>query len=311
MIKLAEQVKTDPGGQKPGQPSLDNLIVKERESFGTEARSYVMSFFDSLLRNVHFTANIVHGMGCFDPYVLLSLPLDQVSFCFDSLYDRFRVRGWVEETSKEECRDEYFEFVDYMRNTYSSMKDSPGTIPDMLDFLVPMPAFRSRSRLFHLFRLCCLCITEEHRGLLDVKFPDVYTSSPTCRLSAVILPAQSYLANCPDAIAVCTTETALSAYKELSGQFNSCQFAGDPWSHVDVFGRASFLKTLTAAYKNLKTVPVVGISTASRSSSVSSSAVRKINWAAGKTQQLAYFGDIPASEVSKTVKELRQGSSKD
>ena len=69
----------------------------------------------------------------------------------------------------------------------------------------------------------------------------------------MILPAQSYLANCPDAIAVCTTETALAAYKEMSSQFNSCQFAGDPWSHVDVSGRASFLKSLTAAYKNSKT----------------------------------------------------------
>ena len=154
--------------KKLGQPSLDSLIAKVRESFGVEARSYVMSLLESMLRNVHFTANIVHGMGCFDSHVLLSLPIDQVSFCFDSLYYSFRVRGWVDETSKGECRDEYFEFVDYLRNTYSSMKVSPGTIPDMLDFLVPMPAFRSRSRLFHLFRLCCLCITEEHRDLPDV-----------------------------------------------------------------------------------------------------------------------------------------------
>ena len=129
-----------------------------------------MSLLESLLHNVHFTANIVHGMGCFDPHVLLSLPLDQVSFCFDSLYDRFRVRGWVDEASKSNCRDEYFKFVDYLRSAYSSMEDSPGTIPDMLDFLVPMSALRSRSQLSHLFRLCCLCITEEHRDLPDVKF---------------------------------------------------------------------------------------------------------------------------------------------
>ena len=117
----------------------------------------------------------------------------------------------------------------------------------------------------------------------------------------MVLPAQSYLANCPDAIAVCTTESALAAYKELSSQFNSSQFAGDPWSHVDIFGRANFLKTLTTAYKNLKGVPTAVVATTSRSSSVASSAVRKINWAAGKAQKLAYFGDIPPSEISKTV----------
>ena len=162
------KLKRSQEDKKPGQPSLDSLIAKERESFGVEARSYVV--LESLLGNVHFTSNIVHGMGCFDPHVLLSVPLDQVSFCYDSVYDSFRVRGWVDETSKNECRDEYFEFVDYLRNFYSSMKDSPGTIPDVLDFLMPMPAFRSRSRLFHLFRLCCLCITQEHRDLPDVKF---------------------------------------------------------------------------------------------------------------------------------------------
>ena len=148
------------------------------------------------------------------------------------------------------------------------MKDSPGTIPDMLNFLMPMPAFRSRSRIFYLFKLCCLCITEDHHDLPAVKFQDVDTSSSSCRLSAVILPAQSYLANCPDAIAVCTTETALTAYRKLSGQFNSCHFAGDPWSHVDVFGRANFLKTLTTAYKNLKGIPASVATTTSRTSSV-------------------------------------------
>ena len=251
-------------------------------------------------------------MGCFDPRVLLSLPLDQVSFCFDSLYDSFRVRCWVAEASKSECRDGYFDFVDYLRIACSCMEDSPSTIPDMLDFLVPMHAFRSHTRLFFLFRLCCLCITEEHHELPAVKFSDVDISSSTCRLSAVILPAQFYLANCPDAITVCTTESALAAYKELSSQFNTYHFAGDPWSHVDVFGRAGFLKTLTNAYNNLKAVPVVGVTTTSRSSSVSSSAVvRKNIWAAGKAQKLAYFGDIPASENSKTVKELRQSSFKD
>ena len=38
--------------------------------------------------------------------------------------------------------------------------------------------------------------------LLAVKFQEVDTSSSSCRLSVVVLPAQSYLANCPDVIAV-------------------------------------------------------------------------------------------------------------
>ena len=84
----------------------------------------------------------------------------------------------------------------------------------MLDFRLPMPAFRSCSRLFHLFRLCCLSITDGQHDFPAVKFHEVDTSSSSCRLSAVILPAQSYSANCPGAAAACTTEPALAAYRE-------------------------------------------------------------------------------------------------
>ena len=112
------------------------------------------------------------------------------------------------------------------------------------------------------------------------------------------------------AIAVCTSESALVKHKEMDLQFTSGQLSGDPWSHVDVFGRASLLKTLTDSFISLKGVPLVGVSTSSRASSVSTSAGKKLNWAAGKAQKLAFFGDIPQSEISKTVKELRQGSSK-
>ena len=280
-------------GESPAPANQDELVTKERETFGTEARTYVVSLLGSLLRDIHFSANIVHGMSSFDPHVLLTLPLEQASFCFNALYDSFRLRGWVDESSRDDCRDEYFEFVDYFRKTYPSIESSPGIIADILDFLIPIPAFRSRTRLFHLFRLCCLCITEEHQALPAIKSQDVDTSSSRCRLSAVVLPAQSYLTNCPGAVSVCTTEAALTNYKELEGQFSSGQLTGDPWAHVDVFGHANVLKTLTTAFKNLKGTPVVGTSTASRSSSVSTSAGRKINWAAGQAQKLFYFGDIP------------------
>ena len=294
-------------GENPVLTSQDELVTKEKETFGTEARTYIVTLLGSLLRDINFTANIVHGMGSFDPHVLLTLPLEQVSFCFNALYDSFRLRGWVDEASRGDCRDEYFEFVDYFRQTYPSIKSSPGTIVDVLDFLIPIPAFRSRARLFHIFRLCCLCISEGHQALPAIKFQDIDTSSPRCRLSSVILPAQSYLTNCSGSVSVCTAEAALAHYKELEGQFSSGQLAGDPWAHVDVFGQANFLKTLTAAFKNLKGDPVVGVSTVSRSSSEWTSAGRKINWAAGQAQKLAYFGDIPASEISKTVQELREG----
>ena len=146
-------------GSNPVPANQAELVTKEKENFGTEAREYIVTLLESLLRDIHFTANIVRGMGSFDPHVFLTLPLEQVSFCFNALYDSFRLRSWVDESSRNDCRDEYFEFVDYFRKTYPSIKSSPGTIADMLHLLNPITAFRSRARLFRLFQLCCLCIT--------------------------------------------------------------------------------------------------------------------------------------------------------
>ena len=232
------KVRRSYSDNKTGPPNLEELVATEKEGFLVNARTYVVSLLETMLRDIHFTADIIHGMGCFNPHLLLSLPLDQVTFCFNALFNSFRLRGWIAESAMQEYRDEYFEFVDHFRKIYSGIKDSPATIPDVLELLTPMPALRSRTNLFHLYRLCCLCITESHQDLPAIKFQDVDTSSDHYRLSSVVLPAQSYLAYCPDAIAVCTSESALAKYKELDLQFTSGQLSVDPWSHVDVFRRA-------------------------------------------------------------------------
>ena len=59
--------------------SLEELVTKEREKFGTEARAYIVSLLEALLEDIHFTADIIHGMGCTDPHLMLSLPLEQAT----------------------------------------------------------------------------------------------------------------------------------------------------------------------------------------------------------------------------------------
>ena len=100
-------------------------------------------------------------------------------------------------------------------------------------------------------------------------------------------------------------------FRELGEQFNSRQVAGDPWSHVDAFGRTTILKTLTTTFKGLKSTPVKAVTVRSRASSVSSAVCRIVLQGSGKAQKLAFFGDIPSSEVSRAVEDLRESSSKD
>ena len=283
------KVRRSNSDKKTGPPNMEELVATEKEGFLVKACTYVVSLLETMLRDIHFTADIIHGMGCFDPHLLLSLPLDEVTFCFNALSNSFRLRGWVAESAMQEYRNEYFEFVDHFRKTYSGIKDAPATIPDVLELLTPMPSLRSRTNLFHLYRLCCLCITESHQDLPAIKIQDVDTSGDHCRLSSVVLPAQFYLAYCPDAIAVCTSESALAKYKELDLQFTSRQLSGDPWSHVDVFGRASLLKKLTDSFISLKGVPLVDVSTSSRASSVSTSAGKKTQLGCWKGAKISIF----------------------
>ena len=72
----------------------------------------------------NLTADIVHGLACFDPHVLASLAMEQVTFCFGALFQSFCLRGWVQRSSESDYRDEYIEFLDYFRASFPQLKFS-------------------------------------------------------------------------------------------------------------------------------------------------------------------------------------------
>ena len=197
-------------------------------------------------------------MSCFDPYVLLNLPLEQATFCFPALYDSFSLRGWLANSPKIEARDEYIDFLDHFRNAHSNMQNSLGVFTDMVRFLIAMPELRMREHLNHIFRLSC----PVELSLFDSRFTRASSSQiprgpdygdPRSRLFDVIMPSQSYLTNVPNAISICTSDASLGKYRDLESKFSCGNVAGDPWSHVDSFGKASFQKVLTSVYRTLDT----------------------------------------------------------
>ena len=116
---------------------------------------------------------------------------------------------------------------------------------------------------------------------------------------------QSYLATVPHSVISCASETALDKFHELESRFDSENVPGVPWAHVDTFGQGTFYKTLLAAYKcqcdAVSKVEVV----CSRSASVINAGSGSSFRSPGKTTKLVHEGAIPASEVAKTVNELR------
>ena len=302
--------KKDTGGKKEQLAAVDKLAENAREGFISQARASVVNIVESLLADIRLTAHIVRGMTSFDLTVLSSQPMDQVLFCFSSLFSTFQLRGWVDESSEPEYRDEYVGFVDDFRNLYPDLISSPDLIRDVVTLLTGMPALYTRPHLFHLFRLNCMCLTEISTSLPAIKFHSADSSDVFCRLSDVLFPAQAYLAYVPGSVNHCVTEAALTRYHLLEANILSGNVSGDPWSHVDSFGQSSIHKELPAAFK----VESSGAGTARAGHFAQSSEPSEAGGtpfsSPGKSTKFAYIGNLPSSEIDKTIKELQQGSSK-
>ena len=276
------KVKRDHSDQEGPIPNMTALVEEAKEKFVAKARSYVD--LGNFLGHISLNANIVCGMACFDPNILLCLPLEQANFCFSALYQSFSLRGWLEGSPEYDCRDEYLDFIGHFRQAYHSLKDSPNGFSDMVNLLSSMPELRNRAHLYHLFQLSCMCLTENTPLLPSIRFHDVDAQRPKCSLDDVLLPAQSYLARVLEALSVCTKDDSLSKLREKEQEFNTGNVAGDPWTHVDVFGRADLYKVLWQKHGSLsqKTKSPSSSRSASRSTSPATSKRRRDSPEKGK-----------------------------
>ena len=228
---------------------LDAVIEAVQGDFATKARGYLVYLLEAFLSGISLNAGIVRGLGSFDAVALLSLPVDQATYCFSALYWSFSLRGWLENSPESDARDEYIDFLECFRKKYSGMKDTPEVFTDMVAFLMEMPELKMRKHLFYIFQLNCLCLTSKLAELPAVKFPGVDCSEPRSRLFDVIMPAQSYLANVADSVAACTTEASLGTFKDLEARFSGANIAGDPWAHVDRIGKSNIHNVLISVHR--------------------------------------------------------------
>ena len=303
------KAKKENSGKKNLTAILGGLTEAVRDTFATQARSYIVFVIDSLLKDIRLTAGIVRGLGSFDLTVLQTQPMEQALFCFRALFHSFQIRGWVQENEESEYREEYVELLDHLRHSCGPLR-TPESVPDMVDLLISMPALRSRPRLLHLFRLSCLCLTEISPDLPPIRFQGVDSSDPNCRLANILRPAQSYLAIVPNSVTSCVTEAALSKFHDLEMRFDSGNVPGDPWAHVDAFGQSKYYRALLTAFKTQGNEVGVSRVIRSRSSSVVNEGFDSTFRSPGKSVKLARDGVIPTTEVAKTVKELQGRSAK-
>ena len=203
---------------------------------------------DNVLQVVRLIEDVVRGMVYFDPNVLMSLPMEQVLFSFTALLKNFRLRSW-NVSSQLDCR------VNGIRGlSLSHLQGFQGQSwfdQDMDVRLAPLPALRSRKKLFQLFQLSCFWLTETSPERPRIGVQNVDTSDARCRLFLVFLPTQSYLANVHNLMVVCTTNSAMTKCQEICSKLESDSIAADPWVHIDSFGRAQLYRNLSVTQKSL------------------------------------------------------------
>ena len=177
---------------------------------------------------------------------------------FDILYSTFSLRSWVPSANESLCRDQYMQLLDHLRTTYGPSFDLTSVSADLFEFLSELEFLRDR--LFYLFKLCCLCATSVSPTYLDVT---VSTAGRHSRLTDVILPSQSYVANVRDAVAFCSDDGNLAKFIDFASSFGRSAFAPDydPWTYVDNFGRSKTYKSLLASYRVALSTPlrIIGV----------------------------------------------------
>ena len=294
--------------EKQLTPEVTEAAVEAtRDDFATKARGYLVHLLKVFLADISFNAGIVRGLGSFDPVALLSLPLEQATYCFSAIYRSFSLRGWFENSPEADARDEYVDFVEYLCQANSGAKDTPEVFTDMVAFLMGMPELKLRKHLFYIFQLSCLCLTSKLPELPAIKFSGVDCNDPRSKLFDVIMPAQSYLANVANSVAVCTSEASPGTFKDLEFRFSSGNVPGDPWSHVDSFGEANLHKTLIEVYKPLGKSVRFDIESASSSSSKEGGKQRKKSPDKGKK---VGFRTTSGTEATKSSDANAPGTSK-
>ena len=296
--------------KKSEKAAIEKTAAETTSSFVKEGLQFIQYLVKQVLNQAGLSSEVIKGLAAFDPSVLFKRPSEVGLRHFEVLYSTFQLRSWVSGENENICRDEYLALLDHLRVNYPPDFDFNENSPDLIDFLMQLEFFQTHEHIFHLFKLCCLCLTERSLQYPPVSFGSVNTSGHRGRFADLIEPCQSYLSCVPDSILHCCSDANLEKLSALSSSFERSAFSPDydPWTFVDEFGRSKIYKSLLASYKVVTAVSpprAVHLATGIASSVPDDSAVK-----VPSKKQRKRAGSS-SSTISSTSKKAVQGSSKD
>ena len=136
--------------------------------------------------------------------------------------------------------------MDSLRPQYSGISQPTILINDSVDFLMGQESLRTRSLLYELFRLSCLCLDVPFPQLLAIKVWNINSEGPTSQLIDLVQPVQAYYANVARGVEVTTGDDSVLKLLALEPNFGNTALSDVycPWLSVNFFDSAKIQKTL-------------------------------------------------------------------
>ena len=295
--------------KKSEKAAIDKTAAETTSSFVKEGLHFIQYLIKQVLNQAGLSSEVIKGLAAFDPFVLFKRPTEVGLRHFEVLHSTFQLRSWVSSENENNCRDEYLALLDHLRVNYPPDFDLKENSSDLIDFLMRLEFFQTHEHIFHLFKLCCLCLTGQSPQYPPVSCGSVDTSGHRGRFADLVVPCQSYLSCVPDSISYCCSDANLQKFSALSSSFERSAFFldYDPWTFVDEFGRSKIYKSFLASYKTVTAVSptrAVRLGKGTASSVPDDSAVKLPS----RTQRKRMGSS--SSTISSASKKLVQGSSK-
>ena len=187
--------------KKSSKAAIDKTAETAKADFANSAKKYIEYLLGAVLQHPGFSSDPIKGLAAFDPYLMMKRPTEVALRHFGILYSTFQLRSWVTAANEALCRDQYLALLDYLRTNHGSDPSLALESLDLIDFLMGLEFLQSNEHIFHLFKLCCLCLTSVSPQYPSVFMGNIDTTDFQSRVADVILPCQSYLSEVTDSLA--------------------------------------------------------------------------------------------------------------
>ena len=174
--------------KKSEKAAIDRTAAETTSSFIKEGLHFIQYLIKQVLNQAGLSSEVIKGLAAFDPFVLFKRPTEVGLRHFEVLHSTFQLRSWVSSENENICRDEYLALLDHLRVNYPPDFDFKENSSGLIDFLMRLEFFQTHEHIFHLFKLCCLCLTGQSPQYPPVSFGSVDTSGHRGRFADLVVP---------------------------------------------------------------------------------------------------------------------------